>query len=224
MIGHGGYAFIFHPPRNHIPKKYRDQKYIQRYTHQTRQDINLGEMTRSIFDPSKSLTRPILAIYKQPDHWWSQILEYYDGSFDKLLEKYPDKDPELFWIVLSWMSRFFQGFILLHKEGYVHHDVRTLNILYNDKPNLKLCFIDWATSVPFSQVWDSRYKSWHEGNNENFPPEYKAFAHFKYGMSVRDFAREFSPNKAYHLILKIDPKYPYKLRKAFRYIQKRLNA
>lgn len=223
LITQGGYAKIFHPPRNHIPKKYRDPKYIQRYTQQSQKDIELGEMTRLIFDPSSVLTRPLIAIYKQPDHHFSEILKYYDGSLEDLLDKYPDTNPELFWKAFSWMSRFFDGFIHLHKERYIHHDVRVRNILYNEHPNLKLCFIDWATSVPYNKVYDLAYKNWHEGQNENFPPEYKAYAHYKYGKSINDVVREFSRNQYFHFILKVDPKYPSKLRKAFRFMQKRLN-
>jgi len=224
LIGHGGYAQMLWPPREYIPKRFRKEKYVERYTRQTKEEIEKGQAARKIFDPGNKMTREIIAMYHHPDFFTSQIYEFFSQSLYHLLRKTRGRtDLPLFWKTIGFVSDVATGLVRLHKEGYIHHDIKTNNILCDESPDLKrLLLIDWATALPFSDVYDARYKVWHEGDNDNLPPEYKAFAHYQYGFPVADFVDTFSRNPVYEIIVKIDPRYPRKLRRAFRSLQKRM--
>ena len=100
-----------------------------------------------------------------------------------------------------------KGLVVLHKKRWIHHDIKTQNVLYNAKP-FRLFLIDWGTSVPFRDVYSFTYRPWFSADNSNHPPEYKMYAHYKYGHKWKeDFANEYANNRYIITLLKIQPQY-----------------
>jgi len=225
-IGEGGYGKIFHPPRHHVPTKYHNPKFIQRYTHESKEQIYRGEAARIIFDPKNVMSSPIIAVFRQPEGWFSEILPYRKDSLSKFIMKNKSRDPSLFWRSLGILYDIYKGMARLHERGYIHRDIKLDNFLYNrgDDGVLRYFLIDWGTALPFSEVYNRYNNNWHVAPNENLPPEYKNFAYFQYPGRIKDFVRESMDNRAYPILVEMDRKYRQKLEKSFRTLQARLRS
>lgn len=225
-IGEGGYGKIFHPPRNHLPKKYHNHNFIQRYTNESKEQIYQGELARHIFDPNNVMSSPIIAVFKQPDGWFSEILPFRKESLAKFIMEHKNRNPSLFWISLRILRDIYKGMARLHERGYIHRDIKMDNFLYNqdDDGTLRYFLIDWGTALPFSDVYHRYNENWHVARNENLPPEYKNFAYFRYPGRINDFVRDVTNNRAYPILIEIDRKYKQKLEKSFRTLQARLRS
>lgn len=222
-IGSGGYGEIYHPPR--YPPKYAGNKaYVQRYTGQTKTQIQNGETARKIFDPKNQLSVPIRAIYPRRDQFFSEIMPYKKGDLMSLLKKYYYANPALFARSLPLMASIMAGLERLHSKKWVHRDIKLTNFLYDRNP-LRYFLIDWGTALPDDKVYDNEVSVWHTADNENLPPEYKSYAYFQHGFRFHgDFAREYAKNPAFHFLTRIQPEYAAMLNRAHRKIQKRLAA
>lgn len=233
QIGEGSYGKICHPPRDDtvIDQKYRhNKKYIQRYTDvESWRQIKNGEKARRIFDPENTMSSPILAIYDRPNGAFSEIMPFREDSLYHLITPYKYRmtgNLPLFWKLMTNILHILGGMKKLHSSGWTHHDIKSTNILYDSKPELKLYLIDWATSLPFLNVYDEDHSNWHTATIENLPPEYKSYAHFRYNFPLKgnDFALEFSYGHPWITnILKIQPLYLSMLRRAHQHIQKELS-
>lgn len=228
LIGRGGYSKVWHPPRKDrfIDSPYKgNNKYIQRLTNETLSQISNGQYARSIFDPLKERSSPLIAIYERPHKFFSEIRPYRDDNLYDLLNKNLGKDDLfLFCKVLQDMNDIMKGLIQLHKKKWIHHDIKSDNILYNNKP-FQLFLIDWGTSTRFSDVYNEEYHKWFEANNPNHPPEYKSYAHYKYDFQWKDdFATEYANNVYIFTLLKIQPDYMVMLNRANEHIQHQLKT
>ena len=226
IIGSGGYASVFHPPR--YPKKYKGKsKYIQRFTDQSRTQIADGEYARKIFDPSDKISSPLIAMYPRKNDFFSLILPYREGSLYHLLNqlKHHRRSTTLFRTYLSSMLPILQGLVRLHKKGWIHHDIKSSNFLYDMKP-LRFYLADWATTLSFRDVFSLDYSHWHSGHNENSPPEYKIFAHAleHYFFLENDFVKDYRQNNYYHILLFVQPNYDSLLRRAYTSLTKKLHG
>lgn len=225
LIGSGGYSKIWHGPRKDrvIENKYRGNKlYVQRFTNETLSDIYAGQYAREVFDPKNVKSSPLIAIYERPNKFYSEIRPFRDDNLNNLLtinihKKY---NPRLFCHLLVNMRDIMKGLVFLHKKGWTHHDIKTQNILYNNKP-FRLFLIDWGTSIRFVDVYSDTYEPWFKADNFNHPPEYKSYAHYKYGYKFRgnDFATDYANNINLFTFLKIQPKYIEMLNRANRDLQ-----
>ena len=227
LIGQGGYSKVWNPPRNHsvIEQKYRNNKaYIQRLTKEEAYDITKGQLVRMIFDKNNTKSSPLLAIYKRPDGTFSEIRPYRDESIRKLLVHYKDtssEDVRLFCHLMKGMKQMIKGLVVLHKNKWIHHDIKGDNILFNANP-LRIFLVDWATSVPFDVVYDDTYSNWFYGDNANHPPEYKMYSHYRHNYKYKnnDFATDYSRNIYIISLRKIQPNYVELLSKANEVLQK----
>lgn len=219
LIGSGGYSKVWHPPRRNrlIDDKYRgNDDYVQRLTNESLTDISKGQFARTTFDKKNQMTSPLLAIYERSSKLYSEIRPFRDNDLSVLLSKNSDKnDLKLFCKILKNLKEIMKGLVVLHKKGWVHHDIKTKNILYNEKP-FKLFLIDWGTSDRFSDVYSDENSPWFSGDNTNHPPEYKSYAHYKYGYQFNqgDFATDYANNIYIFSLLKIQSEYMSLLNKA----------
>lgn len=211
LIGYGGYSKVWNPPRKDriIEKKYRNTKYIQRLTNETLHDIYKGQRVRILFDKDNTMSSPLFAIYERPNRSYSEIRPYRDDNLrDLLIENKKGTNLRLFCSILHQFQDILRGLVIIHKQGWVHHDIKTPNILYNKKP-FQLFLIDWATSVRSTDVYSDVWSPWFAADNMNHPPEYKSYAHYryKYPFQENDFATDYANNTYILVLKKIQPKY-----------------
>jgi len=224
LIGRGGYSKVWNPPRKNkiIDDKYRgNDDYIQRLTNETFTEISKGQYARTVFDKKNKMTSPLLAIYERPNKMYSEIRPFRDDDLGVLLTENSGKNNiKLFCRILKNIKNIMKGLTVLHNKGWVHHDIKTKNILYNTKP-FKLFLIDWGTTEPFSDVYSEENSAWFSGDNTNHPPEYKSYAHYKYGYKFNDddFATDYANNIYIFSLLKIQSNYMKLLNKANRDLQ-----
>jgi serine/threonine protein kinase len=224
LIGQGGYSKVWNPPRKDriIEKKYWSTDFIQRLTSENLRDIYKGQRVRFLFDKDNKMSSPLFDIYERPHHFYSEIRPYRDDNLrDLLIKNKKGTNIKLFCSVLSNLKEIMKGLVVIHKHGWVHHDIKTPNILYNMKP-FRLFLIDWATSVRSIDVYSDVWSPWFGADNMNHPPEYKSYAHYRYNYPFQenDFATDYS-NNTYILVLKrIQPKYFQLLNKANDDLQK----
>ena len=224
LIGEGGYSKVWNPPRKDrvIEKKYWSTDYVQRLTSENLGDIYKGQRVRLLFDKNNQMSSPVFVIYERPNRLYSEIRPFRDDDLTKLLMKNrKGTNLKLFCALLSNLRDIMKGLVITHKHGWVHHDIKSPNILYNMKP-FQLFLIDWATSVRSSDVYSDTWSPWFSADNLNHPPEYKSYAHYKYNYPFKnnDFATDYS-NNIYILVLKkIQPKYLELLNKANDALQK----
>lgn len=225
LIGTGGYSKVWHPPRKDriIDKKYRgNENYVQRLTNESFTDITHGQYARTIFDPRNKLSSPLVAVYERPSNSYSEIRPYRDEDLHSLLLRNVGKDNmELFCKISKDMCGIMNGLKNLHKRGWVHHDIKSQNILFNKKP-FRIFLIDWGTSTRFSDVYNAYYYNWLTADNSNHPPEYKSYAHYKYHYRFNedDFAKDYANNFYLFTLLKIQPNYMMMLNRANHHLQK----
>lgn len=221
-IGFGGYARIFHPPReNHIiPSKYKNNShYIQRYTDQTMKQIQFGERARKIFDPDDKMSSPILDIIERSKHHVSEILPFRTGTLSKFLRETRSVRIDT---VMKVVIPILHGLVRLHKRRIIHHDIKSSNILYDMRP-IRLYLIDWGTACTFNDAFTGRYSNWLSGHNENHPPEYKMVANSQYHYEYDDIVEEYSNNYYYrNIISTFQPDYDRLLQRTDRDIRKQL--
>jgi len=221
-IGSGGYGDVYYPPR--YPKKYAGNKaYVQRYTEQTKTQIQNGEIARKIFDPKDVLSIPIHAIYPRKNDYFSEIMLHKPGDLEMLMLKYYYGHPKLFRESVKQMKRIMVGLERLHKKKWVHRDIKLNNFLYDTNP-LRYFLIDWGTALPSCKIYDDNASNWHMADNQNLPPEYKSYAYFRHHMRFDDFAKEYTKNRTMHHFLSIDPHYEHLLKEAHKKIQHRLRT
>lgn len=226
MIATGGYGKIWHPPRADkiFPPKYRgNKKYIQRYTQQTSDQIKNGKVARMIFDPEGTISSPILGIYKRPDGRYSEILPFRDDALYKLYRKFfYDGNLPLYWKAMEGMVPIMRGLERLHDQGWIHHDIKSENMLYDNRPSFRLFLTDWGTALPISEVYSDDYSHWHVASLTNLPPEYKSFAHFQYGFPLKNnsFSLEFAKNPYIINMRQLQPHYMTMLDNAHQTLQK----
>lgn len=218
LIGKGGYSKVWNGPRKDriIDKKYWNDDYIQRLTTESLSEIYKGQKVRSIFDKNNTMSSPLITIYERPDRMFSQIRPYRDDDMNSLLAQNIKKNNlPLFCSILTNLKDIMKGLVVLHKDGWVHHDIKTVNMLYNVEP-FRLFLIDWATSVRFADVYSDTYSPWFSANNSNHPPEYKSYAHYKYNypFNKNDFATDYAENTYILSLKKIQPYYMELLNKA----------
>lgn len=219
LIGAGGYSKIWHGPRKDrvIEKKYRgNESYIQRLTTETITEISNGEYARNIFDPKDRMSSPLLAIYERPNNRFSEIRPFREDNLHNILTENIKLgyNHNLLCNLLWNMRNIMKGLATLHQRGWTHHDIKTQNILYNNRP-LHVFLIDWGTSLRFSEVYTDPYKPWFSADNSNHPPEYKSYAHYQYGYKFdHDFATDYTKNIYLLTLLKIQPHYMTMLNKA----------
>lgn len=222
LIGKGGFTQVLHPPRkdNVIETKYRDPKYIQRRTSETFGDISKGQFARSIFDPDGKRSSPLLAIYKRPKNKKFKISEIRLHRKDSLHELHvkniPNNNISLFCHFMTEMKGIMEGLVVLHKIGWVHHDIKAPNILYDNKPKFTLYLIDWGTAVRASEVYADSYRPWFKADNSNHPPEYKMYAHYKHNYQYKggNIQTDYALNTQLFTLLKIQPEYMSMLKHA----------
>lgn len=225
LIGTGGYSKVWHPPRKDrvIDKKFRgNDKYIQRLTNESFTEITHGQYARSIFDPKDKLSSPLVAVYERPSNSYSEIRPYRDDDFHSLLIKNIGKDNlELFCKICKDMCNIMEGLATLHKHGWIHHDIKSQNLLINKKP-FHVFLIDWGTSTRLLDVYSAYYYNWLTADNSNHPPEFKSYAHYKYHYQFHgdDFAEDYANNFYLFTLLKIQPNYIAMLNKANQHLQK----
>lgn len=229
IIGTGGYGEIWHPPRKDglIEKSYRNNKrFVQRYTHQTRKQIENGEIARKLFDPHDKISNPIVAIYKRPNKYFSEILPFREGSLLDLLQLYFHKgDIVVFSQCLDNLLKIFKGMKNLHAHKWVHHDIKASNIMYDTKPTFKLFMIDWGSALPFKNIFKENQLYWLVADNQNHPPEYKSIAHYLYGFQFKNnnFVVEYAKNPYIRNIVKLQPNYLKLLKEANKTIGRRID-
>lgn len=224
LIGEGGYSKVWNPPRKHrvIDKKYWNHDYIQRLTNEKLVEIYKGQRVRFLFDRKSKMSSPLLQVYERPNHLYSEIRPFRDDSLTKLLTKNKDAtNLKLFCSVLRNLKEIMRGLVVIHKYGWVHHDIKGPNILYNLKP-FQLFLIDWATSVRAIDVYSEVWSPWFAADNMNHPPEYKSYAHYKYQYPFKNnnFAADYSNSSFIYILKKIQPKYLQLLNKANDALQK----
>lgn len=228
LIGRGGDSRVWHPPRKDsvIEKKYHGKKdLIQRLTREDISAIAHGQFARTVFDPTDRHSSPLIALYKRPGGKHSEIRPHREDDLDRLLiENTQRNDLTLFCTLASNLFEMTKGLAVLHQRGWVHHDIKTGNILY-DKHPLRLYLIDWGTAVPFTHVYDDSFSTWFPADNTNHPPEYKSYATKKHGYKLRDndFATDYAGNIQLFTLLKIQPRYMRMLNEAHRKILPRLH-
>lgn len=222
-IGSGGYAEVYHPPRSiaDIPRKYRDNEaYVQRYTMQSLEDIHFGEKARRIFDPTDSISLPILYMIEQPHHMYSEIFRFRKGNLREFLRGATYVGLST---IIASLVAILKGLVRLHNKRIIHHDIKIENILYDMKPKFRLFLIDWGTACHYKDVFGPKYDYWLPGDNENHPPEYKIMARHRYNYQYTDIVEEYSKNSYYtHLFKRIQPDYDVLLRRADREIRREL--
>lgn len=228
MIGTGGYGKVWNPPRSDsiIQAKYRGNKsFIQRHTEQTRDQIKNGNIARKIFDPEGTLSSPILAIYERPDGRFSEILPFREDALYKLYRKYfYTGNISLFWKGMERMVPIMKGLARLHDQGWVHHDIKSENMLYDSSPSFRLYLTDWGTALPSEEVYSDDYSHWHVASLTNLPPEYKSFARFRYGFPLKNnsFSLEYAKNPYIINMRRFQPHYMKMLDHAHDYLQGKL--
>ena len=226
LIGQGGDSRVWRPPRRDrvIQKQYRgNKKFIQRLTSEEVGAIVHGQFARSVFDPTNRLSSPLVAIYKRPRNKHSEIRPHRESDLLRLLtENTTHNDLVLFCGLASNLLEIMKGLTVLHQRGWVHHDIKDKNILY-DKDPLRLYLIDWGTSVPCSKVFDDSFRTWFPADNPNHPPEYKSFGVYRYGHKLEgnDFATDYANNIYLFTLLKVQPRYMEMLNAAHRKLQHR---
>jgi serine/threonine protein kinase len=228
LIGRGGYSKVWHPPRKDrfIDSPYKgNKKYVQRLTNESLVQISNGQHARTIFDPLKTRSSPLIAIYERPNNFYSEIRPYRDDSLYDLLSTNLGKDNlPLFCKLLQNMEEIMKGLVSLHKKKWIHHDIKTSNILYDKNP-FQLFLIDWGTTTRLRDAYDDSYRRWFEADNSNHPPEYKSYAQYKFNFQWKeDFATEYANNVYIFTLLKIQPNYMTMLNKAHDHIQKELKT
>lgn len=211
LIGKGGYSDVWNGPRKDrvIEKKYWSKKFVQRLTTESLPEIYKGQKVRSLFDKNNTMSSPLITIYERPNRMFSEIRPYRDDNVkDLMAENIKKNNVPLFCSILVNLKDIMKGLIVIHKDGWVHHDIKTVNMLYNRDP-FRLFLIDWATSVRFSDVYSDTYSPWFSADNTNHPPEYKSYAHFKYNYPFKkdDFATDYADNTYIISLLKIQPHY-----------------
>lgn len=101
--------------------------------------------------------------YKHPLVFYQVILG--DGGVD--LNKYKDKIKYTEALIL--LKKLTEGFILLHKGGLIHQDIKPPNVLLKkDKMNL----IDFGLSIKIEDAYKENEDSFLETQYMYFPPEY----------------------------------------------------
>lgn len=224
LIGEGGYSKVWNPPRKDrvIEKKYWSTDYIQRLTSENLGDIYKGQRVRLLFDKNNQMSSPLFVIYERPNRLYSEIRPFRDDNLTVLLTKNKQgTNLKLFCALLSNLRDIMRGLVIAHKHEWVHHDIKSPNILYNMKP-FRLFLIDWATSVRSSDVYSDTWSPWFRADNLNHPPEYKSYAHYKYKYPFKnnDFATDYSSNIYILVLKKIQPKYLQMLNTANDALQK----
>ena len=224
LIGEGGYSKVWNPPRKDrmIEKKYWSTDYIQRLTSENLVDIYKGQRVRLLFDKKNNMSSPLFVLYERPNRLYSEIRPFRDDNLRELLMKNKKgTNLKLFCAILSNLRDIMRGLVIIHKHGWVHHDIKGPNILYNMKP-FRLFLIDWATSVRSSDVYSDVWSPWFGADNMNHPPEYKSYAHYKYNYPFKNnnFVADYSNNMYILVLKKIQPKYLQLLDKANDALQK----
>lgn len=218
---------VWHPPRRDrvIEKKYRgDTDFVQRLTDEDISDILHGQHARKIFDPKNRLSNPLVALYSRPGNLHSEIRPHRENDLNWLLnENKKLNDVGLFCRVASNLLRIMKRLVVLHQRGWIHHDIKIDNILYDS--NARLFLIDWGMAVPAGDVYDYSFRKWFSADNPNYPPEYKSFAAHKHGYKPRknDFATDYASNLHVFTLLKIQPRYMEMLNAAHRKLAQRFD-
>lgn len=220
LIGSGGYSSVWHPPRkdNVIEKKYRgNPTYIQRYTTEPFGDISKGQYARSVFDPEGKKSSPLIIVYERPNNSYSEIRLHREDSLSRLhIQNINKNNIKLFCKFMQEMEGLMEGLVVLHKMGWVHHDIKPPNILYDKKPAFKLYLIDWGTAVRSTEVYNDTYRPWFIADNSNHPPEYKIYAHYKNGYQYKggSIETDYANSTQLFTLLKIQPEYMSMLKHA----------
>lgn len=212
LIGKGGSSQVWHPPRKDrvIEKKYRgNTNFVQRLTNEDLTEILHGQHARSVFDPTNRMSNPLVALYNRPKKKYSEIRPYRNDDLNRFLAANRDHNNlGLFCKTAANLHGIMKGLTILHQYGWIHHDIKLDNILYNQDP-WRLYLIDWSMSVPFAQVYHDSFRCWFSANHPSNPPEYKSYAAHKHGYKLidNDFATDYAQNILVFTLLKIQPRY-----------------